>query len=149
MKSKDKDINLWVLERKIEVMNRIIIGVFICVVTFFCSRIALASQFKTVDVNKDGKPDVTYQQVEGFATKVEADTNYDGKPDVVVYVENGKFDSAEVDTDYDGRADKQFNDSSQFNKWVNENRSDFNDSLGWDDWSRTMSDVFWKPGTNN
>ncbi|MFA5286824.1 MAG: DUF6802 family protein [Candidatus Omnitrophota bacterium] len=130
-------------------MNRIIIGVFICVASFFHLGVALALQSKTVDINKDGKPDVTYQQAEEFATKVEADTNYDGKPDVVVYVENGKFDSAEVDTDYDGKVDKQFNDSAQFKKWVNENRPDFNDSLGWDDWSRTKSKVFWQPGGDN
>jgi hypothetical protein len=130
-------------------MNRIIIGAFICLVSFFCPGVTLALQSKTVDVNKDGRSDVTYQQVEEFATKVEADTNYDGKPDVVVYVENGKFDSAEVDTDYDGKTDKQFNDSAQFKKWVNENRPDFNDSLAWDNWSQTISKVFWKPGTNN
>jgi hypothetical protein len=127
-------------------MNRVNTGVFICVVSLFFSGVVLAAQSKTVDVNKDGKPDVTYQQVEEFATKVEADTNYDGKPDLVVYVENGKFDSAEVDSDYDGKTDKQFNDSAQFKQWVNENRPDFNDSLGWDNWSRTISNVFWQPG---
>ena len=127
-------------------MNRIIIGVFFCLASFFYPGVVLALQSKAIDVNKDGKPDVAYQQVEDFATKVEADTNYNGKPDVVVYVENGKFDSAEVDTDYDGKTDKQFNDPAQFKKWVNENRPDFNNSLGWDDWSRVQSKVFWKPG---
>lgn len=130
-------------------MNRIITGIFICLFSLFCPGILLALESRTVDVNKDGKSDVAYQQVEEFATKVEADTNYDGKPDVIVYVENGKFDSAEVDTDYDGKADKQFNDSTQFKQWVNENRPVFNNSLGWDDWSRVQSKVFWKPGENN
>lgn len=130
-------------------MKKMSIGVFICMVTFFYSGVVFALETKTVDVNKDGKPDVTYEQVEEFATKVEADTNYDGRPDVVVYVENGEFDSAEVDTDYDGKTDKQFNDQTQFKKWVNENRPAFNDSLGWDDWSRTKSKVFWQPGGNS
>jgi hypothetical protein len=130
-------------------MKKTNIGVLFYFVLFLCPGIAIALQTKTVDINKDGKPDVTYQQVEDFATKVEADTNYDGKPDLVVYVENGRFDSAEADTDYDGNTDKQFNDSAQFKNWVNANRPDFNDSLGWDDWSRVKSKVFWKPGENN
>ncbi len=130
-------------------MNRIITGIFVCAFSFFYSEAVLALQSKGVDVNKDGKPDVTYEQVEEFATKVEADTNYDGKPDVIVYVENGKFDSAEADTDYDGSRDKQFNNSEQFKQWVNEKRPDFNDSLGWDNWSRTISKVFWEPGRGN
>ncbi len=130
-------------------MNKIMIGASICAVAFFCLGADSAPKVKRVDVNKDGQPDVTYEQVEGFATKVEADTNYDGNPDIVVYVENGKFDSAEVDTDYDGKTDKQFNDAAQFKQWVNENRQGFSDSLGWDDWSRTMTKVFWKPGADN
>lgn len=130
-------------------MVRMIIGTFVCVVWLFFPGVVLALQSKTVDVNKDGKPDVTYQQVEEFATKVEADTNYDGRPDVTVYVENGKLDSAEVDTDYDGKVDKKFKDPAQFKKWINENRPNFNDTLGWDDWSRTISKVFWEPGKNN
>jgi hypothetical protein len=125
-------------------MIKVIFGSLLCIL--FVSGGAYALETKAVDVNKDGKPDVTYYQHEGFATKVDADTNYDGKPDVTVYVENGKFDSAEADTDYDGKVDKQFNDQSQFKQWVNENRPDFNDSLGWDDWSRTNSKVFWRPG---
>ena len=130
-------------------MNKLITGIFLSAALFFSLGASSAPQSKVVDVNKDGKPDVTYHQHEGFATKVDADTNYDGVNDVVVYVVNGKFDSAEADTDYDGKMDKQFNDQSQFKQWVNENRPDFNDSLGWNDWSRTMSRVFWKPGEHN
>ena len=39
---------------------------------------------KTADVNKDGKPDVTYYSDGEHVAKVEADTNYDGKPDVII-----------------------------------------------------------------
>ncbi len=128
-------------------MIKVISVVFLCILFF--SVAVQASEIRTIDVNKDGKPDVTYEKREEFATKVSADTNYDGNPDVVVYVENGKFDSAEVDTDYDGKVDKKFTDQAQFKQWVNNNRPDFNDSLGWEEWSRVNSKVFWKPGTSN
>jgi len=92
------------------------------------------TQTKTVDVNKDGKPDVTYYHDGTNITKAEADTNYDGKPDVTVYAEDGKFKSAEADTDYDGKTDKTFSDTAEFNKWLNENRPDYKDHLGWEEW---------------
>lgn len=131
-------------------MHRIINGLLICLVPFFCLGAGCwVPLSKSVDVNKDGKPDVTYQQVKESDTKVTADTNYDGKPDVVVNVKNGKFVSAEVDSNNDGKVDKQFNNPDQFKQWVNENSPDFNDSLGWDNWSRTISKVFWTPGDHN
>jgi len=135
-------------------------GVVIVLLVFFCLNVNLGycgglpldsieAVTKTVDINKDGKPDVTYYSDGKYIARAEADTNYDGKPDVVVYAENGKFKSAEVETNYDGKPDKKFDNSAQFKKWVNENHPDFNDSLGWDDYSRTISKVFWEPGANN
>ncbi len=104
---------------------------------------------KSVDVNKDGKPDVVYHSDGENITGIDADTNYDGKNDVKVYVKEGKFEKAEVDTDHDGKVDKTINNTAQFKQWVNDNRPDFDDSLGWDDYSRKIDKVFWKPGGNN
>jgi hypothetical protein len=113
---------------------------------FFCLNYVLAfsqaasqeekTQTKTCDVNKDGKPDVTYySDSEGKnVAKVEADTDYNGRPDVVVILKDGKFDSAEVDTNNDGKSERKFNDASEFNKWVNENRPDFNNALNRPNW---------------
>lgn len=119
--------------------------IFVFLLVFFCSGFYLGYsqvtqalpivQTKTVDVNKDGKPDVTYYHDGKNVTKVEADTNFDGKPDVTVYAENGKFKSAEADTDYDGKPDKKFTDVNDFNKWVNKDNPKFKESLGWSDWS--------------
>lgn len=97
---------------------------------------------KTVDVNKDGEPDVTYySDSDGkYVARTEADTNYDGKPDVVVHTKDGKFDSAEVDTDYDGKPDKKFTDTGEFNKWLNENKPDFSDKLNKEEWRFDMID---------
>ncbi len=130
-------------------MKKIITKAFICGMAVLCLGAAPVSRTRAVDVNKDGKTDVAYYQDNESVAKIEADTNYDGTPDVVVYIENGKFKSAEADTDYDGKADKKFDDSAQFKQWVNENRSDFNDTLGWDNYSRIISKVFWQPGANN
>ncbi len=95
---------------------------------------------KTYDVNKDGKPDVTYYSDGKYVAKAEADTNYDGKPDVTVFTKDGKFESAQVDTDYNGTADKQINDVKEFNKWLNRNHPDFNDRLNKDDWRFDLAD---------
>ncbi len=89
---------------------------------------------KTYDLNKDGKPDVTYYGDGQYVTKVEADTNYDGKPDVIVHTKNGKFDSAEVDSNYDGKVDMKFTDAAAFDKWLNANHPDFKDKLEKTDW---------------
>ena len=132
-------------ERRI--MKAIIACVIFTAVIFFCwvcpaysqtAPVIASAQTKTVDVNKDGKADVTYYHDGVNITKAEADTNYDGKPDVTVYVENGKFKSAEVDTDYDGKPDNKFSDTAEFNKWLNENQPDFKDSLGWQEWKVSM-----------
>lgn len=97
-----------------------------------------APQTKTADVNKDGKPDVTYYSDGKYAAKIEADTNFDGKPDVVVHTKDGKFESAEADTNYDGKPDKKFTDAKAFNKWLNDSHSDFNDKLNRSDWDFAM-----------
>ena len=89
---------------------------------------------KTVDVNKDGKPDVTYYSDGKYVNKIEADTNYDGKPDVVVHLKDGKFQSAEADTNYDGKPEKKFDNAAEFNAWVNKNKPDFKDNLDKPDW---------------
>jgi hypothetical protein len=102
------------------------------------SQVTAASQkleTKQVDVNKDGKPDVTYYHDDKEIKKVEADTNFDGKPDVTIHTKDGKFESAEADTDYDGKADKKFNNDKEFKEWLNRDNQAFKDSLGWSDWS--------------
>ena len=119
-----------------------IIVVFLWV--FFCAKFYLAYpqvtsaskkvETKSYDVNKDGRPDVTYYSDGKYIAKAEADTNYDGKPDVVVYAKDGKFESAEVDTNYDGKTDKKLSDVKTFNSWLNENHPDFNDKLNRADW---------------
>lgn len=91
-------------------------------------------KIKTLDVNKDMKPDVTYYGDGSFVNKVEADTNYDGRHDVLINVKDGKFDSAEVDFNYDGKPDKKFIDQQAFNEWLNQNRPDFKDALDKADW---------------
>jgi len=130
-------------------MDRIFKGILIFLVVFFSLGAVLVNRTKGVDVNEDGNPDVIYHHDGENITKISADTNYDGAPDVVVYIEEEKFKSAEVDTDFDGKPDKTINDSAQFKEWVNENRPDFNNSLGWDDYSRKISKVFWKPGEDD
>lgn len=96
------------------------------------------TQVKTVDVNKDGKHDITYHSDGKYVSKIEADTNYDGKPDVTVRLKDGKFHSAEADTDHDGKTDKKFTSAGDFNKWLNENNPDFNDKLDKADWQFDM-----------
>jgi hypothetical protein len=100
------------------------------------NAVSKVHETKGVDVNNDGKHDVTYHMDDKNVYKTEADTNFDGKQDVTVYAEDGKFKSAEVDTDYDGKSDKKIDDPDEFNKWINENHPTFNDSLVMPDWSR-------------
>lgn len=92
----------------------------------------------SMDMNRDGKPDIIYYDEGKYIIKVEGDTNYDGKPDVIVHVKDGKFESAEVDTDYDGTPDKKFTDVGSFSKWLNENRPDWQDKLNRPDWEVTL-----------
>jgi len=112
--------------------------VFLCINTYssHCEVpvTGVVTVIKTLDVNKDGKPDVIYQGDGKYVTKVEADTNFDGKPDITVHVKEGKFESAEVDTNYDGKIEKKFTDVKEFNKWLNQNHPDFNDKLNRRDW---------------
>ena len=95
-------------------------------------------QTKSVDVNKDGKPDVVYYGEGKYVRKVEADTNFDSKPDIVVHTKDGKFDSADVDTDYNGTYDKKFTSQTEFIKWINQKRPDFIGPLGIHDWQMDL-----------
>jgi len=113
--------------------------VFIIIAVFSCTYILLGNaqdaqgpekqETKSFDVNNDGRADLTYYGDGKYVTKIEADTNYDGRPDVVVHTKDGKFESAEIDTDYDGKMDKKISSAGEFDKWVNENKPDFNDKL--------------------
>ena len=122
----------------------ILSGIFFCADIYSAySQVPLVPapaqvQVKTVDVNRDGKPDVTYYHDGKNVTKVEADTNYDGKPDVTVNVKDGKFESAEADTNYDGKPEKKFSSSKEFNEWVNRERPEFRESLNRPDWDATL-----------
>ena len=89
---------------------------------------------KAVDVNKDGRADVTYYGDEKNITKVEADTNYDGNPDVIVHVENGQFKSAEADADHNGSMETKFSDEKTFAEWINQTNPDFAKELNRPDW---------------
>ncbi len=91
-------------------------------------------QIKSLDINKDSKPDITYSGDDKFVNKVEADTNYDGMHDIIIHAKDGKFVSAEVDSDYNGKPDKKFTDQEAFKKWLNENRPEFKDALDKADW---------------
>ncbi|MBM3244036.1 MAG: hypothetical protein FJZ12_04310 [Candidatus Omnitrophica bacterium] len=132
-------------------MNRIYTLVLLVFTLPFCLGACADCNLKTenVDVNNDGKPDVAYLHDGQNIRKIKADTNYDGKDDVIVHIEDGKFKKAEVDSDHDGSYETKIDNEAQFKKWVNENRPDFNDHLGWDDYSRKIDKVFWKPGEHN
>lgn len=120
------------------------IGVVIFLSAFFClntylgysqvSPVINSPEIKTIDVNKDGKSDVTYYKDGERIGKIEADTNYDGKPDITVYNKDGKFESAEVDANYDGKSETTFTDVDSFNKWLNENHPDLKDKMNSRDW---------------
>ena len=96
---------------------------------------AAAVKTKAVDIDNDGKADVTYYSDGEQVTKAQADTNKDGKPDVTVDIKDGKFKSAEVDTNNDGKAEKNFNDLKSFDNWLNENHPDYDRTLNRGDWS--------------
>lgn len=130
-------------------MSRLNTVVLISLALFFCLGAAPVNKPKTLDVNQDGKPDVFYHHDGENINRIHADTNYDGTDDVVVHVEDGKFKKAHIDADHDGEYETRIDNEAQFKNWINENRPDFNDSLGWDDYSRKISEVFWKPGQHN
>lgn len=125
-------------------MKKILAGVIVFAVCFCLNLPLVYSQAKppsgklatrTVDVDKDGDPDVTYYHDGKYISKAEADTNDDGRPDITVYAEDGKFKSAEADTNNDGKPDKKFNNSAEFSKWLNKDNPEYKDSLGWSDWT--------------
>ncbi len=125
-------------------MAAVLSGIFFCANIYSAySQVPIVPapaqiQVKTVDVNKDGTPDVAFHHDGKNVTKVEADTNFDGKPDVTVNIKDGKFESAEADTDYDGKPEKKFSSSKEFNEWVNRERPDFKDQLNRPDWDVTL-----------
>jgi len=104
-------------------------GAYLCYAQEAPGAIPMPMATKTVDLNKDGKPDIIYYGEGKNISRVEADTNYDGKPDVTVSLQNGKFVSAEVDTDYNGTVDKKFTDAGSFNQWLNKNHPEFQKDL--------------------
>jgi hypothetical protein len=124
-------------------MKNVLIVLFVCGIVCLAVYPAYSQEAsstpvletKTLDINKDDNPDITYYRDENNIVKVEADTNYDDKTDVTVYTENGKFKVAEADTNYDGVMDKKFTDAAEFDNWLNENKPDFQDSLNKKDWS--------------
>ena len=116
----------------------IIAGAFVlscCVVYLVYAQGAAAVKTKAVDINNDGKAEVTYYSDGKQVTKAQADTNKDGKPDVTVNVKDGKFQSAEVDTNNDGKVDKNFKDLKSFDDWLNQNHPDYDRTLNRGDWS--------------
>jgi len=134
------------IKREEIIMKRLKTVLLIYIALFCCLGAAWANKPKVLDVNQDGKPDVFYHHDGESITKINADTNYDGTDDVIVYIEDGKFNKAHIDADHDGEYEVKIDNEAQFKNWVNENRPDFNDSLAWDDYSRKISKVFWKPG---
>jgi hypothetical protein len=91
---------------------------------------------KTVDINNDGKPEVTYYCDGKYVTRAEADTNADCKPEIVVNLKDGKFKSAEAVTGKDGKTKTTFTDVKKFDDWLNETHPDFDRTLNRGDWSQ-------------
>lgn len=111
----------------------------ICLLFILSAAVILSGCRKTstCDVNRDGKPDVTYYSEGEYISKVEADTNYDGKTDVIVNIKDGKFHSAEADTDHNGTVDEKFTSRSSFVNWLNADSPEFKDKLDKTDWRAT------------
>jgi hypothetical protein len=66
-----------------------------------------SSGAKKVDVNKDGKPDITHVMSGGRETCRIVDLNFDGRVDAFIYFDSaGKERRRESDFDRDGRADE-------------------------------------------
>ncbi|MEW5758703.1 MAG: hypothetical protein AB1755_04440 [Candidatus Omnitrophota bacterium] len=125
--------------RKFSVMGIILLSIFIIGIKYGhtqCASVNQAVAVKTVDINKDNKPDIIYYSHDNkYVSKAEADTNFDEKTDITMYLKEGKFDSAEVDTNHDGKIDKKFSDLADFNKWLNENNPNFHNHFNNpDDW---------------
>jgi hypothetical protein len=62
---------------------------------------------KQVDLNHDGKVDITYyyDDTGAVSSLEEFDLDFDGRNDLTVYYANGKKVREELDTNYDGRSD--------------------------------------------
>jgi len=125
----------------------IILSVFFFLITYSAysqvAPVASASkqiETKRVDVDNDGKPDMTYYGDGKHVMKIIADTNYDGKPDVMVYNKDGKFESAQVDTDYNGTLETKFSDTVAFNKWLNAKHPNLKDKLNKTEWQFDLTE---------
>src|SRR5688500_1667132 len=64
---------------------------------------------KQVDLNHDGKVDITYyyDDTGAQAALEEFDLDFDGRNDLVVYYGNGKKVREEMDTNYDSRSEER------------------------------------------
>ncbi len=112
-----------------------VMSLFFCVAVYMAySQCPPVTSEQKIDVNKDGKPDVTYYSEGKYVTRAEADTIADSKPDIIVHAKDGKFQSAEADTDNDGKADKNFNDLKSFDEWLTATHPDFDRTLNRGDW---------------
>ena len=96
-------------------------GIFVFILILFCANVYAEllpvpqePVTKTVDLNKDGKPDIIYYRDGKYVGKVEMDTNYDGKPD------------------------KKFSDLKSFNQWLNSTNPDFYKQLNSRDWDLSL-----------
>ena len=61
---------------------------------------------KELDLNFDGRPDVTKRYYNNELVKKEIDTNFDGVVDHWEYYQDGRLARIEIDTDNDGKPDK-------------------------------------------
>ncbi len=61
---------------------------------------------KELDLNFDGRPDVTKRYYNNELVKKEIDTNFDGIVDHWEYYQDGRLARIEIDTDNDGKPDK-------------------------------------------
>jgi hypothetical protein len=62
-------------------------------------------QVRTLDLNRDKKPDVWKLSIRGQLTCVIKDLNFDGKRDLYEHYASGKLRLAEMDLDWDGKVD--------------------------------------------
>ncbi len=72
-----------------------------------------------VDTNKDGRPDITHERQIDGKDAILIDTDKDGRADLLITGKNGKFESAVVDDNKDGKFDRIITNADDFKKWVN------------------------------
>jgi hypothetical protein len=80
---------------------------------------------KTIDLNADGKPDVSqFYDDRGTLVKEQTDHDFDGRADTVKLFKNGKIDSEEASSLFDGKFDirKYFEDGVLVVKQVDTRR---------------------------